>query len=582
MPGYSDLKFSSQSTAYNSGFFNKTLRRLSQFGQTWQSEIFKNTQLVGVHENPNDPTNLGQVAQENSNSMYDVFSKRVISKILEKKSIAYLDRSYFDKRKILQQYSIKDEIRSFVTKLSDEVIIYNEDNYFCYVKDLPDDFSKTIRDKFSSNFVRLYNTLGLDDGITAWNIFKEFLINGHLCFELIYDDKQKNIIGLNKIDPITVVPATDPTTQTVVWVQYPDVPNLRKIILDTHIIYLSYSNNFDYSETSYIEPLIRPYNQLKLLEQTKLLYNINQASIYKKLIIPTNGLTKIQAKQQVYQLMSEYHEDVQWDDTLGTVSINGSSNIPHSKDYWFPSSDGNTPEVEIMNPGGIDLNEDVMLTYFSNILKKASKLPSSRFDESSGGGSIYDADSSDITREEIEFKTFVKRLRTIFRELISKPLRIQMILDFPELENDHLFKSAIKIEYNSNELFEEWKKLKNMAKRAEIVSTLSSNFVDKDGNSYLHQEWLARNIMKLSEKEIEENNKFKFTEPSAPAGEGGGESSGGFGGGGGESFGGGESTPESSPETETPTQEETPISTEETSGTVQAPPAPTPQATNEF
>lgn len=537
MSSYSNLKYTDQSNdIYYAGFFNKTLRRLSSFGQDWQDQVFRNSQLIGAHENPSSSTNIGSV--QAGGNMYDIFTKKIISKILERKSIAYLDRSYYDKRKILKQYAIKEEIKDFVNQLADEVIIYNDDNYFCKMKDLPDDFSKTVRDKLHDNFNRLYYTFGFSDGLTAWNYLKDLLVEGFLAFEVVYDNKQKNIISLNKIDPITMVIATDPMSGTVVWVQHPDNPQLRKIILDTHLVYISYSNNNDYGETSYIEPLIRPYNQLKLLEQTKLLYNINQAAVYKKFIVPTNGLTRLQAEQQIYQLMSEYHEDVQWDDRMGTVSINGSANIPHSKDYWFPSNEGSNPDVEVVTPGGNDLNEDTVLNWFSNNLKKSSRLPFSRFDADSGGGSMYSADSSDITREEIKFKNFVSRIRTVFKEIIIKPLRIQMILDFPELENDNNFNSMLKVEFNSNELFEEWKRINNMAKRAEIVSTLSSNFLDSEGESYFHPEWLARNIMNLSEKVIEENNKYKLVSSSGMGGGNGG--SGGSGGSGGESDLGGE------------------------------------------
>ena len=539
MASYNNLKYSNTSVdIYSSGFLNRTFRKLSSYGQDWQEQVFKNSQLLGVHENPAISTNVGAVTD--GPNMYDLFTKRVISKILERKSIAYLDRTYIDKRKILRQYSIKEEIKDFINQLADEIIIYNSDNFFCKVKDLSDDFSKIIRDKYIENFERIYHIFGFSDGITAWNYLRNLLIDGYICFEVIYDNKQRNVIGLNMIDPVTMVVATDPMSGTIVWVQHPDNPQLRKIILDTHIIYISYSNNSDYSETSYVEGLIRPYNQLKLLEQTKLLYNINQAAIYKKFVIPTNGLTRVQAEQQIYQLMSEYHEDVQWDDRMGTVSINGSSNIPHSKDYWFPSAEGNNPDVEVISPGGNDLNEDSVLTWFSNNLKKSSRLPFSRFDLDSGGGSMYGADSSDITRDEIKFKNFIGRIRTIFKEILVKPLKIQMILDFPELENDNMFLSSMRLEFNSDELFEEWKRLNNLAKRAEIVSTLTSNFTDAENNSYFHPEWLARNVMKLTEKEIEENNKYKkmsgtnleATEGGGASGGGsdfGGETSGGFG-----------------------------------------------------
>lgn len=537
MAGYSNIKNSSPAPdLYTSGFFNRTLRRLSSFGQNWQDEVIRNSQLVGSHEDPADPTNLGNTSGDGP-TMYDLFTKKVISKFLDRKSIAYLDRSYFDKRKILRQYSIKQEIRDFVNQLTDEAIIFNEDNFFCDVIDLPDDFSQTIRDKLHDNFKKLYNAFSFNDGITAWNYFRDFLIDGFIAFEVVYDNKQKNIISLNKLDPLTLVPATDPTTGTILWVQHPDNPQARRVILDTHIIYITYSNNNDYSETSYIEAMIRPYNQLKLLEQTKILYNINQAAIYKKFVIPTDGLTRQQAEQQIYQLMSEYHEDVQWDESMGTVSINGSANIPHSKDFWFPSAAGNQPDIDMIKPDGNDLNEDQVLNWFSTNLKKASKLPFSRFDEEQGGGNIYN-DAADITRDEIKFKNYISRLRTIFKEILLKPLKIQMILDFPELENDFKFHSSLKLDFNSNELFEEWKYLNNLAKRAEIVSTLASNFQDGEGESYFHHEWLARNIMKLSEKEIEENDKYKKESKTAKGGEGGGAAEIGGGGSQGELGGG--------------------------------------------
>jgi hypothetical protein len=229
-------------------------------------------------------------------------------------------------------------------------------------------------------------------------------------------------------------------------------------------------------------------------------------------VVPVGGLSRQQAEQQIYQLMSEYHEDIQWDDELGTVKINGSSNIPHSKDFWFPSSAEGTPEVSIESPSGNDLNEDQILNWFLKNLMKASRIPGSRFDKESGGGNIY-SDASEITRDEMKFHNFIKRIRTVFREIMVKPLRIQMMRDFPELITDHNFINNLNIEFNSNELFEEWKYLGNLEKRANIASTLSSNLMEPGGeNSYYSIEWLVRNIMKMNDEQIDENAKYKMKE----------------------------------------------------------------------
>ena len=516
-------------------FGNKILRKLSNFGMDDQEMVVRNSQAIGAFQ---DTSNL---LYEPGTNMYDLFTKKIISKILEKKSIAYLDRRYLDKRKILHQYAIKEEIKDYVTRIAEEAINYDEDNYFCTVTDLPDNYDQSIRVKYQENFKKIYNSFNFNDGLTAWNYMKTFLIDGFLAFEIVYDDDQKTIIELNLLDPLTLIVAAEPGTGTVVWIQNPDVPQLRRVLLDANIIYISYSNNLDYDETSYVEGLIKPYNQLKLLEFTKLMYNLNQASIYKKFIIPVNGLTRQQAEQQISQLMSEYHEDIEWDDTTGVPYINGSTKIPHSKDYWFPTSELGTPEMDIVQPQQAELNEDISLQWFYKSFKRASKMPFSRLDEDQGGGNFYD-DTASITMDEIRFKNFVSRLRTLFKEILVKPLKIQMVLDFPELSSDRVFESYIKLNFNSNDLFEEWKYLNNLAKRAEISSTLSSNLQDGEGKPYLSIEWIVRNIMKFTDKDIESNNKYKMM--SGTAGEGGGASAGGgmggFPGGGEGGFPGGE------------------------------------------
>lgn len=508
MAGYSDN--SNRRNGLNLGFFSKQLRKISNFGLTYDTDNIPQSYAIGVNEDPTQSTNMGNVTT--GPYMYDLFSKRMISKILDQKSIAYLDRSYFDKRKVLRQYSIKDEIRGFITDIADEAIIYDENNYFCKSIDLPNDFDEIIRQKVHENFRKIYNSFGFNDGIKAWALMKDLLIDGHIAFEIVYDKKQKNIVDLMKLDPLTLVPATDPESGTIVWVQYPDDPKLRRLLLDAQIIYISYSNNQDYSETSYVEPLIRPYNQLKLLEQTRLLFNINQAAIYKKFVIPIGGLSRTQAEQQINQLMSEYHEDVQWEDHLGTVKINGSSNIPHSKDFWFPSSgEGGTPDMTIETPTGNDLNEDQMLTWFHNNLKRESKIPFSRFDRDSGGGTLF-GDATEMTRDEIKFHNYIRRIRTVFKELVVKPLKIQMMRDFPELISDYNFITHLNIDFNSNELFEEWNYLKNLEKRSGIASSLLSNIQNSEGESYLASEWVIRKIMKFNDSDIQENMKYKIKE----------------------------------------------------------------------
>jgi hypothetical protein len=59
--------------------------------------------------------------------------------------------------------------------MADETIIYNDDNFFCKLKDLPDEFDNTVKQRYQENFKKIYQAFGFGDGITAWNYFKKLL-----------------------------------------------------------------------------------------------------------------------------------------------------------------------------------------------------------------------------------------------------------------------------------------------------------------------------------------------------------------------------------------------------------------------
>ncbi len=542
MAGYNSFNsstsnsFAVNSAVENKGLFSRILRNLSNYGMNYDDMIIRNQVGIGINEDP---------YAAKGNSMYDFFSQRAVAAVLNKKSIPYLDKSYSDKRRILREYSIKDEIRDFISSLTDESIIYNDDRDFCSPKALSNDYSQEIKDKYQEYFEKVYNKHGFSDSITAWNYMKDFLIDGYLALEIIYDDKKKNIIAFNRLRPETLVPAYEPNVGHL-WIQFPEDPQLRRIFLDSQIIYISYSTQNDYSETSYVEGLIKPYNQLKILEQTRIMFNIVNATIYQKFTIPIKGLSRQKAEEQIGQLIHDYSEEVEWDDTIGTLSINGSKHLPYNKQIWFPEGDAGTPQMELVSPEGHNLNENDMLTWFYNALKRASKIPFQRFDKENGGGNIF-TDAAEMTRDEIKFYNFINRLRSNFKEIVLKPIKLQMLIEFPELKDDESFLKQIDVTFNSNQVFEEWKKLGNMEKKAGILGSMLG--IVNGEKPYFHIDYLMDHVFKLTPEEKAENASYwaKDTtgnvgagEPGAGGGEGGfgGEAGGGEGGFGGEAGGG--------------------------------------------
>jgi hypothetical protein len=494
----------------NRGLFSRILRTLSNYGMNYDDMVIRNQVGIGINEDP---------YSARGNSMYDFFSQRAVASVLNRKSIPYLDKAYADKRRILREYSIKDEIRDFVSSISDESIVYNDTRDFCSPRPIPSDYPQEIQDKYIEYFEKIYNKFGFADSITAWQMMRDFLIDGYLAIEFIYDDKKKNIVGFNRLRPETLVPAYEPNVGHL-WIQFPEDPQLRRIFLDSQIVFISYSTQNDYSETSYVEGLIKPYNQLKILEQTRIMYNVINATIYQKFVIPVKGLSRQRAEEQIGQLIQDYSEEVEWDDTLGTLSINGSKHLPYNKQVWFPEGDAGTPQMELVGPQGHDLNEETMLKWFHQALKRASKIPLTRLEGEGGGGNLI-TDAAEMTRDEIKFHNFIMRLRTIFKEIIVKPLKLQMLIEFPELKEDEVFLNSVDVVFYTNQVFEDWKKINTLSKRAEAITTLTG--IMNGEKPYFHIEWIMDYVFKLTPEEKTENQRYWAREESSAGGEGGGE-----------------------------------------------------------
>ena len=121
-----------------------------------------------------------------------------------------------------------------------------------------------------------------------------------------------------------------------------------------------------------------------------------------------------------------------------------------------------------------------------------------------------------MTRDEIKFGRFINRLRSVFQEIVVKPLWIQMTLDYPDLMNDDSFKSQIGVKFNKYNIFEEMKEMELLQKRIDFVTAMKDGLVDYDPNGneikYFSSEWLIRRFMNLSEADMKQNQTLKDRE----------------------------------------------------------------------
>lgn len=518
----------------NSSFFNNRLFKLSAYTRNYNTSVLKN--MAGINKNED----LSQI-QDNSGNLYSLFSSKVNALMQDKQTIAALSPEYYNKVQILREYSTKNEIQEYVTKMANELIVYQDNNYFCEINDLPNNYPKELKNKLNTIFETIYSLSGFDNGAKAWDLARDWLVEGYLCREIVYDDKGKNIIGFHDLDPASIIPIIDPETGIKIWLQYPNDETNRRVILDSKIIYISYSGSSNYMETSYVEPLIRPYNELKTIERARVMFNLINATMHKKIIIPTHGLPAGKAEEEVLAVVSDYKDDITFDDTTGITYIDGQKDLPYSKEYWLPDSGESSPEIDYIDPGGHDLNENTTLIWFKNAFKQATKFPLSRLDNTTGGGNIYSI-GQELTHDDYNFQQYIARLKVLFKEILVKPIKLQLLNNYPEYENDKKLLNSIDITFFGHSELIKAKQLANMQAKASIAADLQNNFrkIDKDGEEkpVLHWKMISKYVMEFDDEFMEENDRYwKEDEEGTPTdgGDGGGDD---FGGGGGDDFGG--------------------------------------------
>lgn len=484
---------------------SKNLSKISKLGMDYQDMIIKNSQAIGKTESGfTDSEGSGATISE---------AFRWISSLQDtsiRKYIAYFDKDYRGKRDFLRKFSLNGEIEFILDVICDDIIIKDTKNFFAYPQIVNSNIRDNVKDDVYKEFKNIYHKFGFARNNLAWQYMRQFLIDGFLALEIIYDDKVKNIIGFKELDPTSLKPVIEKKGENryeQYWIQYPDVASMTRKLKDEQIIYLSYAKGNSISRVSYIERLVRSYNILRIMENTRIIWNVMNASYRLKFIVPIGTQSPQKAHQTLGELMSFHKEEIEINDASGELTINGRPKIQFYKNYLFPEKNGESPTVETLNPSGPDLDVMESVTYFFNKLKQDSKIPYARFAARASTPFNHQIDITQMERDEIRFDRFLNRLRSNFKELLLKPLFIQMCLKYPELSNDHEFKTDLGLEFVRESEFEVKFKLKQLTKRAGIVSKLLR--IEDGGEAYFDLDFLIKKFLGLDLDEIEANKRYK-------------------------------------------------------------------------
>ena len=492
----------------------KFFSNMSRLGMTYDDKVIDNMRAIPADKNfiPKDEQMINQDLFTQLNSSW---------KVKQNQDKNFFEKDYPQKREALRKLALQPELEDILDVMTNESIVYDTDlTYFAEpfievqeLHDVKKELRSKIEDEMGKYFRKFYKMLNWK--YAAWDDFKRWLIEGILAFEIVYDrlDKPTEIIGIIPIDPATLTKKYD--NNKWYWIQFKGIQGKERQLLDSQVIYVPYQETNCISRVSYLERLIRPFNIYRIVEQAQLIWTITNASYKMKFTIPVKGMNKTLGMQTLNSAMNRYKEDIKFMGDTGEITINGQSTMPFNKEYWFPENDSGSPSIETLGGDGPELNDNDQLKYHKNNLYKISKIPLSRFDQESGE-TWFGADATSVARTEIDFARFVNRLRNQFAQVILKPLKLQLALSIPELQDNRAFLEAVSLQYKSYNLFEEMMEMELMQKRVEFIQSMKESMVDMDveGNEikYFSSKFLVQKYLKYSSEDIRLNKKLKDEE----------------------------------------------------------------------
>lgn len=171
----------------------------------------------------------------------------------------------------------------------------------------------------------------------------------------------------------------------------------------------------------------------------------------------------------------------------------------------MPAGVNGTPTIEPLTIDGPNLNDPAPLAYFFDKFILESKIPASRFHNPDGGTtSPYSNGAEGLDKEEIRFAKFISRLRSVFQDILIKPLWIAMVKKYPKLEDDFLFKSQLGLDYFSDNPFKLNQEVDLMNKRKEAIVGMGGLVGDEE-QPYFSNAFLIEQFLGMTKQDIDAN-----------------------------------------------------------------------------
>ena len=252
------------------------------------------------------------------------------------------------------------------------------------------------------------------------------------------------------------------------------------------------------STLSYLHKAIKSLNQLRMIEDSLVIYRLSRAPERRIFYIDVGNLPKVKAEQYLRDVMMRYRNKLVYDASTGEIR-DDKKFMAMLEDFWLPRREGGRGTEISTLPGGQNLGEITDIEYFKKKLYRSLNVPPSRMD---GEGGFNLGRSSEILRDEVKFSKFVSRLRKRFSYMFSDMLKTQLILkNIITPEDWDIMSEHIQYDFLYDNHFAELKDAELLNERLNMVQ-VAEPYVGK----YFSQDYVRRKILRQTDTEILEQD----------------------------------------------------------------------------
>ena len=434
----------------------------------------------------------------------------------------YLDldgnfKTEFDMVKKYREMAMHPEVDSAIEDILHEAVVADQNDSPVEINLDNLEVSESVKGMIREEFNYIKNLFGFDN--KAHEMFRRWYIDGRLYYHKVInlDSPAEGIKEVRYIDPSKIKKVrqiTKPKTadefmkydfgqSEEYFIYNPKGLNNTsansgiKIAKDA-ITYVT-SGIMDTNRNivlSYLHKGIKVLNQLRMIEDSLVIYRISRAPERRIFYIDVGNLPKVKAEQYLREVMGRYRNKLVYDAATGEIR-DDRKYMSMMEDFWLPRREGGRGTEITTLPGGQNLGELTDVQYFQTKLYKALNVPAGRLDSTT---SFNLGRSSEITRDELKFTKFVGKLRKKFGDLFNDTLKTQLILKSvitPEDWED--MKEHIQYDYLKDNHFTE---LKNLEMKTEQLNVLG--LMDPFVGKYFSIEYIRSEVLGMTEKQMEE------------------------------------------------------------------------------